>query len=480
MPDMLPRFPRLAAQKLLHAPRPSLRRSFGLRRAAPALAAGAACFAALALGPSIAGATETEKKVISTDVALGGDYLYDEFTVKSPATVKVVAYKEGDTKATGKLSIRANKIVIEAGAMIEASGAGYPGVEGGDGKAAMSSNGGGHLGGLDGLPGGGGGYAGLGAPGADMLCQPIVMSAGGASFFMMALDLGSAGGAANVMPLGPPAGGNGGGWISLSAAIVTIDGTLKADGASSFANSGVGPGGGSGGSIQIVASLLEGSGLLTAIGGNGVHGMGSTNPMNPIPVNNGGGGSGGVVLITAPMTPATLMVDVAGGKTGDCPAAADGGAGQHIDDAAGAGCVDIDGDGFTSKLCGGMDCDDSDDDTNPDSAESCDGRDNDCNGTPDDGSDLCSPGSECTAGHCNAIPDAGGPDASVDGGSPPDHVTFAGGCGVPGPREIGTSTTAAGGAITIALAALAASVGRRRRSGGRARSKGARGGGDRG
>jgi MYXO-CTERM domain-containing protein len=62
-----------------------------------------------------------------------------------------------------------------------------------------------------------------------------------------------------------------------------------------------------------------------------------------------------------------------------------------------AGCVDADGDGH----CAGEDCDDNDTSTHPGAAERCgDGKDNNCNGTVDDG---C-PGVDCKDGDGDGWP----------------------------------------------------------------------------
>ncbi|MBI5507907.1 MAG: putative metal-binding motif-containing protein [Deltaproteobacteria bacterium] len=49
------------------------------------------------------------------------------------------------------------------------------------------------------------------------------------------------------------------------------------------------------------------------------------------------------------------------------------------------GCVDADGDGYTSTACGGSDCNDAATSANPGRFEVCDGLDNNCNGGVDDG-----------------------------------------------------------------------------------------------
>lgn len=57
-------------------------------------------------------------------------------------------------------------------------------------------------------------------------------------------------------------------------------------------------------------------------------------------------------------------------------------------------CDDLDNDGYFDEDCGGDDCDDLDDERNPGFAEICDGKDNDCDLSVDDGS-LCSLGWTC-------------------------------------------------------------------------------------
>jgi hypothetical protein len=61
-------------------------------------------------------------------------------------------------------------------------------------------------------------------------------------------------------------------------------------------------------------------------------------------------------------------------------------------------CVDNDGDGYGAMCAPGPDCDDTSDATNPGAIEICDGADNDCNGTTDDGFDV---GGACTTGSGN-------------------------------------------------------------------------------
>ena len=70
-------------------------------------------------------------------------------------------------------------------------------------------------------------------------------------------------------------------------------------------------------------------------------------------------------------------------------------------DAASATCtfdvLDKDADNHPPIVCGGDDCDDSDAARHPGQAETCDGKDNDCNGSIDDGA-TCSGNASCQCG----------------------------------------------------------------------------------
>ena len=77
-------------------------------------------------------------------------------------------------------------------------------------------------------------------------------------------------------------------------------------------------------------------------------------------------------------------------------------------------CYDVDGDGYGSFECGGLDCDDSDFDVNPEAAEVCDATDYDCSGNPYDkdadndgyADEACVGGSDCDDTDPNIHPGA--------------------------------------------------------------------------
>ncbi|MBI5884062.1 MAG: hypothetical protein HZB91_13280 [Elusimicrobia bacterium] len=169
---------------------------------------------------------------------------------------------EINLKVTGSLN-------VQAGGLIDADGLGYAG---GAGAAAGSGAGGGSGSGSGG--GGGGGHGGSGGAGQSG-------GTGGSTYETASapVDLGSGGGGGNGA-----GGGAGGGLIALDVdGILTIDGTIRADGSAGGSAGGFGGGGGSGGTINILASTLGGAGLISAGGGAG--GAGAT--------ANGGGGGGG-------------------------------------------------------------------------------------------------------------------------------------------------------------------------------------------
>ena len=65
-------------------------------------------------------------------------------------------------------------------------------------------------------------------------------------------------------------------------------------------------------------------------------------------------------------------------------------------------CLDVDQDGYYDHLCGGTDCDDTDDFTYPGAVELCDGKDSDCDGTiPPDELDADGDGWTVCGGDCD-------------------------------------------------------------------------------
>jgi len=164
-----------------------------------------------------------------------------------------------------------NTLTIDSASAIDVTGKGYLGGHAGDnadtsGRTLSNTSTGGSTVSNGGSYAGPGGFVGSGAVSETYgnVIEPF--------------DLGSGGGAGNILP-----GGNGGGMVKINADSVIIDGSIIADGESRINPDGDAAGAGSGGAIFInVWGSLSGNGTLSARGG--------TN-------NRGGAGGGGRIAI---------------------------------------------------------------------------------------------------------------------------------------------------------------------------------------
>jgi hypothetical protein len=392
--------------------------------------------------------------VVSSNEALDGIREYSSITVQKGGRIIVKPIGSG----LGFVHLRASSITIEEGGSIDATGAGHQGKDGGDGSQPSGTSGAGKLALGEGEPGSGGGSAGEGGKGTGPTCMLFAAPSGGAAYAMPTLlQLGSAGGAARVAdPELPTRGGHGGGRITLEAAVIAVNGEVRADGEDGINPSNIGSGGGAGGVLQILAGSLTGSGVLSARGGRGGAGA-----------QSGGGGGGGVLLLTAP-TPASMLsvtTDLQGGQSGSCADAGAGGDGVIVE-MTGPACLDVDKDGFEAAACGGSDCDDADASIHPAKdgvsvIERCDGQDNDCSGSADDNvPEAACPGGTCQAGAC--VPDVTSGGGSEPVGPRPDHIEYVGGCAVHTPSA-GSPRTPPFGAELVTLGLSALGLARRRR-----------------
>ena len=164
-----------------------------------------------------------------TTVTLYGEVEYDSVQIINGGVLYVTPYD--GTDGTGTLTINANSIIVDATSSINAAGAGYRGVENGNGEGPGGGEGGPTV--MDG--GGGGSYGGKGGYGWRDYWIGGTDGAGGSSYgsaTSMSILMGSAGGAAGTGDFGDYGGfgGSGGGAISLLANIIDIAGTITANG----------------------------------------------------------------------------------------------------------------------------------------------------------------------------------------------------------------------------------------------------------
>jgi hypothetical protein len=170
----------------------------------------------------------------------------------------------------------------------------------------------------------------------------------------------------------------------------------------------------------------------------------------------GGGGSGGRVIVDAlSATGLGYSVLVDGGVTGACPTMTDR-LGEYFVNVVVDPCPDRDNDGVLSAACGatgGADCDDTDPLVRPGNVtELCDGVDNDCNGSVDDGADAACPvGASCELGVC-VLPEV---DAGPPGELParPARLEYVGACSASRASD-GTTGGTTRGVAALALLGL--------------------------
>jgi hypothetical protein len=188
-----------------------------------------------------------------------------------------VLIANSSANGNNSVNITAATITVNAGGVLTANGTGFNG-------GPVGTNGFG--------PGGGGGGGGGGGHGGEGGISGGAATAGSTygSAFLPELPGSGGGGAAAFF------GGAGGGSIVLSAAQISVNGVVSADGTNGsddeLGNSGAG--GGSGGSVSIFANAINGSGFITVLGGRGGNATSGA--------NGGGGGGGGRVFIRANST----------------------------------------------------------------------------------------------------------------------------------------------------------------------------------
>jgi Putative metal-binding motif len=402
----------------------------------------AASLLALGLFWSNTATAATPLIVADSTQSLGGDVplFYSTVTIKNGAVLRVIPV--GTPGGTGRLHIKANKIVIEAGGTLDASGAGYRGLSGKDGNGP----GGGKY--AANYSGGGGGFFGDGGAGTNPMCATGIFGLGGLKYGTVdpPFELGSAGGAGGKTP--GPIGGSGGGSVILEAAEIEINGTITVAGNGGSTISGVGSGGGSGGEIRLQASLFNWGPKARLLANGGLGGKAGS--------ESGGSGGGGLIWLRgAPEPPPEVELNVAGGASQEACMTGEGKGqdGMVFKDSSVFACRDLDGDGFAADGCGKEDCDDADPKFNPTALDKCDGLDNNCNKVIDDPETACATGLECVGTTCEPLSTMQDAGPEEDGGTPaaPKVLEYRGGCSVPTVPTNASALAAVGVAVAFGL-----------------------------
>ncbi len=300
--------------------------------------------------------------VDGTTQTLNGSHSYTNVQVINGGQLVVTPY-DGASPTTGILTLVAERIEVDSTSSIVADGAGYRGQSNADGEGPGAGQGGASW--SDG--GGGGAHGGDGGDGTGDSCSGT-QGPGGTAYGdagSMDIDMGSAGGAAGSADGSDGGqGATGGGAIWLEAEVIVIDGQISALGHDGTVQGDDATGGGAGGGILLFAAELYCSGTLVARGGDGA-----------FTDDGGGGGGGGVVKQFYDIAGTSCTVDLVGG-VGGC-SGADGSSGLEVYEVQ-----DWDGDGLTSA---DGDCDPLDASVTTGTTETCNGVDDDCDGTVDEG-----------------------------------------------------------------------------------------------
>ncbi len=233
--------------------------------------------------------------VSTGSTTLSGVQSFDWFEVAAGDTITV--------GAGSVFTVNARRVIVAGN--INANGAGnqipgtpsQPGTGPGAGAIASPMNSG----------SGGGGHGGAGGVGcSDAGDTPGAGGVANGSATDLSIGMGSSGGSSdNTL------GGNGGGGINLRGFLVTIGGTITANGNPGVLPGGSrGGGGGAGGGILIGGFDVTISSALSARGGQGSDGTASAND------GGGGGGGGRIKLFHENSIANTSTTDVAGGAAG--------------------------------------------------------------------------------------------------------------------------------------------------------------------